>query len=112
LQKLAAPGWLARDQSRVGLTFTDDVLLTIAVHATGDPVVDLRTTSSQWGFLGTTEETPLDEILPFRPYVVHHLKNKPKAWERRHVLRASLGWPESDLQTQAADEGPVAMRAS
>lgn len=101
LQTLAARGWLSRDQARVGLTFTDDVLLTIAVHATGDPVVDLRTTSSHWGFLGTTEETPMDAIVPFRPYVVHHLKNKPKAWDRRRDLKAALGWPEDDLQQQA-----------
>jgi hypothetical protein len=101
LRKMADKGWLARDQARVGFTFTDDVLLTIASCATGDPVVDLRTLSTQWGFLSTTEETPLAEIVPYRPYVVHHLKNRPRAWERRRELKAALGWPAAELNARS-----------
>jgi hypothetical protein len=91
LQKMARAGWLGRNQAPIGFTFTDDVLITMAAYAVGDPVVDLRG-MSHWGFLATTEDTPLSEIVPHRPYVVHHLKNRPRAWERRRELRDALGW--------------------
>jgi hypothetical protein len=96
LQKISRAGWLSRDQTPVGFTFTDDVLLTMAAHAVGDPVVDLRAVSGHWGFLSTTEDTPLEDIVPHRPYVVHHLKNRPLAWERRRALREALGWPQPE----------------
>jgi hypothetical protein len=97
LRKLDAAGWLERDQTKSGFVFSDDVLLTIAVYALGDPVVDLRSVSSHWGFLATTEEDSLERMVAARPYVVHHLKDRPKAWERRKALRASLGWSKPEL---------------
>jgi hypothetical protein len=93
LRKLAETNWLGRDQSKHGFVFTDDVLLTLAMYALGEPVVDLATVSPHWGrFLSITEETPLDAIVPHRPYIVHHLKDRPKGWERRRALKAAFGW--------------------
>jgi len=100
LKRLADSGWFARSDAKNGLLFGDDVLLTMAVHSIGDPIVDLRDVSHNWGFLGTTEDDPIDPMLMRRPYVVHHLKDRPKAWERRRLLKDAL-WKGRD----AADEG-------
>ncbi len=100
LDKLASAGWLTRDQRKHGFTFCDDTLMTIAAYAVGDPVIDLRMTSSQWGFLAITEESPLESIVPYRPYVVHCLKDRPKAWEHRRKLRAALYEPSDSLSQE------------
>jgi hypothetical protein len=87
LQVLEAVGYFTRDQSKYGFVFNDDLLLTNAVHAIKHRIVDLTKVSPHWNrFLGMTEEAPLEYIKPFQPYVVHPLKDRPKAWERRREL--------------------------
>jgi hypothetical protein len=89
LQKLKEVGYLSRDQNNYGFVFNDDLLLTTAVYAINHPVVDLTTISPHWkGSTFTSEETPLIEVKQLNPYVIHPLKNKPKAWERRTELKA------------------------
>jgi hypothetical protein len=103
LRKMAESGWLTRSQTKHGFLFTDDVLLSIAAYATGDPVVDLATRSPHWGrFLSITEETPLESILPRRPYIIHHLKDRPKGWEGREQVKRAFGWDIAPEQSALA----------
>lgn len=89
LQKLQEKGYLSRDQSKYGFVFNDDLLITIVVYAINDPVVDLRKISPHWhGAMSSSEDTPLVKVKQLNPYVVHPLKNNPKAWERRTELKA------------------------
>ena len=89
LQKLKEVGYLSREQSKYGFVFNDDLLLTTAVYAISHPVVDLTTLSEHWkGSMSMTEDTPLAAVKHIQPYVVHPLKNNPKAWERRKELKS------------------------
>jgi hypothetical protein len=89
LQKLKEVGYLSREQSKYGFVFNDDTLLTTAVFAINHPVVDLTTLSGHWkGSMSMAEDTPLEAVKQIHPYVVHPLKNNPKAWERRRELKA------------------------
>jgi hypothetical protein len=93
LRKLGETGWFARDQAKHGFVFTDDVMLTMATYAIGDPVVDLAKRSPHFGrFLSITEETPMANVLPARPYIIHHLKDRPKGWEARMLVKRTFGW--------------------
>lgn len=38
--------------------------------------------------MSTSEDTPIEMVRQLNPYVVHPLKNKPKAWERRTELKS------------------------
>lgn len=88
LQMLSEAGYLSRDQSRYGFVFNDDLLLTMAVFTIKHPVVDLGALSPHWGrFQAMTEDAPISAIKPHRPFVIHPLKDNPKAWERRRELR-------------------------
>ncbi len=93
LRKLGEKGWFARSQIKHGFVVTDDVMLTMATYAIGHPVVDLATRSPHWGrFLSITEETPIETILPRKPYIIHHLKDRPKGWEARNQVKRNFGW--------------------
>jgi hypothetical protein len=94
LRKMAESGWLARDYGKTGFVFADDVLITVAAHAVGDPVVDLGKVSPHWGrYLSITDETPTEAFIPKKPYVVHHLKNHAVGWKRRQEIKRAFGWP-------------------
>lgn len=87
LQKLSSQGYFTRDQSRYGFVFNDDLMLTSAVYAVNHRVVDLSAVSPHWQrSLAASEEVPLADIVAHKPYVVHPLKDHPKAWERRREL--------------------------
>ena len=89
LQKLKEVGYLSRDQSKYGFVFNDDLLLTTAVYAIGHPVVDLITVSQHWkGSMSMSENTLIVAVNHLDPYVVHPLKNNPKAWVRRRELKS------------------------
>lgn len=91
LQKLKEVGYLSRDQSNYGFVFNDDLLLTTAVYAINHPVVDLTTISPHWQeSMAMSEDTPLAVVKQLHPYVVHPLKDRPKAWERRRELKPLL----------------------
>jgi hypothetical protein len=89
LKKLKEVGYLSRNQSKYGFVFNDDSLLTTAVYAIDHPVVDLVSLSPHWkGSTWMSESTPIEQVKSLRPYVVHPLKNNPKAWERRKELKS------------------------
>jgi hypothetical protein len=98
LKALHEQGILARLQEPRGFVCADDVLLTTAVWALGHPVVNLADSSPHWGYtMGMDEDAPLEVVRNVRPYVVHPLKNRPRAWARRRTLRDELGLGEGNL---------------
>ena len=98
LKALHEQGILARLQEPRGFVVADDVLLTMAVWALGHPVVNLTDRSPHWGYaMGMDENAPLEVVRNVQPYVIHPLKNRPRAWERRRLLRKELGLGEARI---------------
>jgi hypothetical protein len=98
LAALHDSGILARAHKPHGFVFADDVLLTTAVWSLGHPVVNLSDRSPHWGnAMGMDEWAPIDMVYRKQPYVIHPLKNRPGAWERRRVLRQEFGLGEGAL---------------
>ncbi len=86
-EALREKGYLSRSQSHHGFIFCDDVLLTAAVHALDHSVVNLGDHSIHWkDTLTYSQDSPLSVIQANDPYVVHPLKNNPKAWNLRKNL--------------------------
>jgi hypothetical protein len=87
LNRIAQRGYLSLQQDgRHGLVFGDDLLLSMAVRAVGDPIVDLGRYHPGWANVSLSPTASVETILAAEYFVVHPLKDNDRDWPRRCAL--------------------------